>query len=549
MSLNFFIFFASYFIILFSITGYGYFLLSFEKNNKNYLNFGYIGILGLFFLIIYSYLSNILIPHSKNHNIVVIIFGLISFLYFIIKYYKKKFFKKNFIFLLSVFFIIFFSLLIFKNHDDFLYYHFSYTYNLTQNDLDFGIGKFNHGFRTPSSIFYLNSLFYLPLVEYFSFNFSAAYILGFANIILLKKITNFFVNFELKNKKIDFINYLALLFFIFVNIFFYRLSEHGTDRSAQILILVLFIYLLNYFQNLKNDKIDLFFLYALFGIIISLKAFYFLYFIFFIPLFYFIYKKKKNFLNSINFFLKNRYFVYFLFLILFVIFSYFTNTGCLLYPVAFTCFDNLAWSISSDVASQMNDHYELWSKAGLTPISKVANPSEYIQGFNWVNNWINLYFFNKVSDFLLGLFFVILILKLCLMGNSKIKSFNYSNKCIIGTYLLLIILLFEWFYNHPALRYGGFSIFVLLIFIPFSIYFARYKINYKKFNKIAIILIITSVLILELRNTARIVKEINIYNYEPFKETFYTIKDDNFDLIRIIEKEKNRNGIFSKSVF
>ena len=90
---------------------------------------------------------------------------------------------------------------------------------------------------------------------------------------------------------------------------------------------------------------------------------------------------------------------------------------------------------------------------------------------------------------------------------------------------------------------------MLLIFVPFSIYFARYKIHYKKFNKIAIILIITSVLILELRNTARIVKEINIYNYEPFKETFYTIKDDNFDLIRIIEKEKNKNGIFSKSIF
>ena len=49
MSLNFFIFFAYYFIILFSIIGYGYFLLSFEKNNKNYLNFGYIGIVGLFF--------------------------------------------------------------------------------------------------------------------------------------------------------------------------------------------------------------------------------------------------------------------------------------------------------------------------------------------------------------------------------------------------------------------------------------------------------------------------------------------------------------------
>ena len=111
MSLNFFIFFAYYFIILFSIIGYGYFLLSFDiKNNKNYLNFGYIGIVGLFFLIIYSYLSNIFISHSKNHNIIVLIFGLISFLYFFIKYYKKKSFKKNFIFLILLFLILSISL-------------------------------------------------------------------------------------------------------------------------------------------------------------------------------------------------------------------------------------------------------------------------------------------------------------------------------------------------------------------------------------------------------------------------------------------------------
>ena len=33
----------------------------------------------------------------------------------------------------------------------------------------FGLGNFNHGFRTPSSIFYLNSLFYLPVIKYYFF--------------------------------------------------------------------------------------------------------------------------------------------------------------------------------------------------------------------------------------------------------------------------------------------------------------------------------------------------------------------------------------------
>ena len=94
--------------------------------------------------------------------------------------------------------------------------------------------------------------------------------------------------------EIKFSNYLALLSFIFINIFFYRISEHGTDRSAQILIFLLFIYLLEIFENnlMKKDQL---FISILSYLIISLKSFYFLYLIFLIPLFCFLFQRKKNF--------------------------------------------------------------------------------------------------------------------------------------------------------------------------------------------------------------------------------------------------------------
>ena len=184
MSLNFLIFFFSfYIIILLSILGYGYLFISLEKNHKNFSNFGYIGIIGLFFLIIYSYISNIFIAHSKFHNLILIIFGLVSFLYFFKKNSKELQFIKNLYFVIAVFLLLFISLLMQKNHDDFPYYHFAYTFQLTQDSLNFGIGKLNHGFRTPSSIFYLNSLFFLPFAEYYLFNFGSVFILGFVNII------------------------------------------------------------------------------------------------------------------------------------------------------------------------------------------------------------------------------------------------------------------------------------------------------------------------------------------------------------------------------
>ena len=46
---------------------------------------------------------------------------------------------------------------------------------------------------------------------------------------------------------------------------------------------------------------------------------------------------------------------------------------------------------------------------GAGPDFRVDNPTLYIKNFNWVFNWIDVYFFNKVSDFLLGLSALLLI--------------------------------------------------------------------------------------------------------------------------------------------
>ena len=84
----------------------------------------------------------------------------------------------------------------------------------------------------------------------------------------------------------------------------------------------------------------------------------------------------------------------------------FSNSGCLVYPVYFTCFEHISWSIPIEQVKAMNLWYEQWSKAGATPNFRIDNPEQYIQKFNWVSNWIEKYFFNKVSDFVLGLLVV-----------------------------------------------------------------------------------------------------------------------------------------------
>ncbi len=62
MSQNFYLFFFIYFFIIFAVTGIGLAASNILKINNNYAeindNFGYTGLIGIFLLIIYSYLSH-----------------------------------------------------------------------------------------------------------------------------------------------------------------------------------------------------------------------------------------------------------------------------------------------------------------------------------------------------------------------------------------------------------------------------------------------------------------------------------------------------------
>jgi len=455
-----------------------------------------------------------------------LIIGLASFF----TYFKKNI--KNFIpqiyNFLVIFVILFISSIIFKMHDDFSYYHFPYSYILTQHNLILGLGNLDLGFRTPSSLFYLNSIFYLPFTKFYMFMMPSILILGFSNSIIYEKILN-----NVKINKINYITYFALLTLIFINIFFYRISEHGTDKSAQILIFLLIIEILVFLSFLKLNTFSLSKIYLLIGLIVSLKAFYVLYSIFIIILVFHVLNKKK-FYSGIVFFLKNFYFIPLVVFFGLIISSYFFSTGCLVYPVSFTCFENFSWSVSKLEVIELNNWYELWSKAGAGPDYRIDKPIEYISNFNWLGNWIDKYFFNKVSDFLLGLATMLIVVNLVMFSSKKKEIIFPKVKILI---IFLLILFFEWFYNHPALRYGGYCIVASIVFLFFSIRLNKYKINTLKLKKRFQILILITIVIFLGRNMNRILNEIEFYNYKPMKNINYLINDNYFDKPNLVKSK------------
>ena len=530
------ILYFGYLIILFSIIGFGY--LS-SKLLSIRLSIGELGLSGILFMTILSYITNIFVSHNFIHNSIFLIIGLTTFFLLI---FKKKLFRKKIKLILLVSSVLFIGILMYKTHDDFFYYHFPYTISLIEFKKIFGVGNLEHGFRTPSSIFYFNSLFYLPIFEKSLINSGAIYFLIFSNIFLLQKVFN-----KLKNKKYDFI-LLSLFSLLFINTIFYRLAEHGTDRSALILIFILAIY---YLEGINRKLSKTFFKYyyqkILFIIllIVSLKNFYLIYTIFILTLF-FEFRKiifKENFYKKI---INERVSYYFIISIAIFILTIFSNTGCFIYPASFTCIESFSWSIPKTEVIQMKTWYELWSKAGASPNYRVDNVEFYLSGLNWFPNWVQNHFFNKISDFLLSLFLIIIISSTFLI---KFKKIKLQKKNFYLFYAVIIILFLEWFLNHPALRYGGFTLIALLFFVPLSIFIESILNLDSKFKKKITILIFISFSIFSFKNIDRILKESDKYNYNPLINAHYFIDSNTNHFYELLLKAEKKRAIDGQNFY
>ncbi len=504
-----------YSLLTISIIGYG---LIFSKKFTRYNNFkhenisiGYVGLFGIFFSVIISYSSNLFFPHNNLHNFIFILLGIFFFLSFHNEL-KKKLISKYFLF---SYIISLFAIFYFKSHDDFSYYHFSLINNITENKIEFGISHFDIAFNHVSSLFYFHSLFKTLFTNGYYYQIGQLSIVIFVNTILLE---NIFKKNSSKSLNVSF--FLNIFLLIFINIFFYRLAEHGTDRSAQILFFLAFILIINLIEENKKKKNTFELLIIIFSLIISIKSFYILYSVLFL-LIYFKFFKVKDTFEIFSVFPVTYLGLLTIFL---MIISNIAASGCILYPISFTCFDSFFWGFGKDKVVGAMQWYEIWSKAGATPNYRVDDFDEYLRNFNWISNWVDKYFFNKFFDFFLGVVFSIIVLGLCFWP----KNISFKNfKKYFPIYFLLILLLIEWFLNHPALRYGGFVLVFIIMTFPFAVLLTNQKFTYKKkFFQIKLLLLIIFV-VFSARNVNRLINEYNVYNYNLLKNPYYLI-DSNF---------------------
>ena len=98
--INIIIFILSFYVLLLSVVGYGMFFqrVCFRTiKNMNDPEVVYIGFYGLFAITFISVISSFFVPHNFVHNILLHIFGVLSFIF--IRSENKKLYKNNFFYL------------------------------------------------------------------------------------------------------------------------------------------------------------------------------------------------------------------------------------------------------------------------------------------------------------------------------------------------------------------------------------------------------------------------------------------------------------------
>ena len=113
----------------------------------------------------------------------------------------------------------------------------------------------------------------------------------------------------------------------------------------------------------------------------------------------------------------------------------------------------------------------------------------------------------------MGVLFLSLIIFFIYFKKKKLG--NVKSKNIFFIYFIILLLLLEWFFKHPTLRYGGYHLIALVIFVPLSLKLSNINIDYNFFIKRSFIVIFLVITIFSARNLIRLNNENSLYGFNP----------------------------------
>jgi len=444
-------------VVLTSILGYGNIIKKYKYINDKFYNLkNLIFIQGLIFVSFFTIIFNYFTPIT---NIITLLIVLIGSLIYLVCFFNLKKKKKEIIFILFTVILSFVFSFYSGVSDD-----FAYHYETIQNFKNNNIFEISHH-RTVS----YNS-HWLFLISVFSINDLTSTIFVLTSLIysiLIYDLYSLYLkSFKNKNYYIGLSSFFILIFFLSV---LNKYKDFGTDIPGTIIlfyVLLIFVYFLLEQKN-KNANNLLFFIIPLISIAFIIKITNSLIIIFFLLL-----GLKLNF-KLINY---KYLFIPLSLSLLLPLLWFFQNlniSGCLIWPIEFTCYKNNELALVE---------YYLIESFAKGDISTNMN----VDGYIWILTWLENHSKKLVETYLVFTLIILLPASYYLLKNREKhkESINFYIKYFKNpNYLALISIVFTsnllWFFYAPAYRFGIFYNLSLIIFLVLPFWLKLIQSNYK----------------------------------------------------------------------
>ena len=215
-----------------------------------------------------------------------------------------------------------------------------------------------------------------------------------------------------------------------------------------------------------------------------------------------------------------------------VIFFFFLSknlviSGCLLYPIQQTCFEQkkIIWSIGKEIPKLNKEILHSFTRGWMFYAKEISNTKdkfifkyskemmtnkEYLDsGVNfWVKYWVKDPDIIRILNLIIISLFIIFIFIFFNLKKLKLFELNSESKDLIKLDIIFLLPIFVWFFiSTPAMRYGGYSAF-LPLFILFILFILKTNliINFCIKNSL-LILISISTLYFGYKNISRVYKD------------------------------------------
>ena len=512
---------------------YGSLICNSVETSPNFYNYSLISIYGFIILSLIILLTNFFFPINFYVCNSIILFGILIG----INFFFKKRIKIN---LLNYFFFIsIISLLLLSysniNRPDAGLYHIPYIQTLHENKIIIGLANFHFRFGHISIIQYSSSIFNNSFFPKEALSVPVAIIISVFFIYLISYFQNIKDNEDNKEIKI-FIFFITLYSFYSFN----RFSNFGNDATAHLFFfLFIIIYLKINFKKITLDEFGSLFLISTFAYL--QKPFMLLLFV----VIFFIYVIRIKILRFKIFF--NKKIIVSLFLLIFWTIKNFMISGCAIYPIKQTCLDNELY-INKDKVNEISIKSEAWAKDWPNyEKKKDVNQKQYLNFFIWFDVWKKNHLL-KILEKLIPFISLCLLLTIIILIFFRKKRENKSNKFLKTKTIILISALFSfiWLIKFPLYRYGQ-SFLAILFISTLALTLVKY-INIKKVNSWFVNILIISFVLFSIKNSIRIYQKKDIRNIYPNIYTLSELKEKNTkEKLQSISTINNFRYFYSKN--